>query len=79
LHLLTYCSDRSAFLEQIGKFIAETLDIKTHTLEDRQLLKSTCKMVGVRAAKLSATAIVAVLSKINRLTNVSVAIDGKID
>ncbi len=47
-------------------------------MHERILVKDTCHLVAVRAARLSATAICAVLSKVDRLKDVSVAVDGSV-
>jgi hexokinase len=52
--------------------------IKTSTFKDRILLKRICELVGLRAARLSAAGIAAIVTKINRLDGCTVAIDGSL-
>jgi len=70
-------SDSSEQLLDISKLLSESFSISTSTLDDRRLLQGICRLVVVRAARLSATAIVAVCSKIKKL-NCTVAVDGSV-
>eukprot|EP01114_Cavostelium_apophysatum_P008776 TRINITY_DN2154_c0_g1_i1.p1 TRINITY_DN2154_c0_g1~~TRINITY_DN2154_c0_g1_i1.p1 ORF type:complete len:479 (-),score=101.45 TRINITY_DN2154_c0_g1_i1:69-1505(-) len=74
-YLTRIINDKSANLDDIKALLEEKL-AAVSTLEDRKLLKEVCKSVARRAARLSATAIAAVLSKINRLYDTTVAVDG---
>jgi len=69
-------SDKSEDLSDVARLLSETFEI-TSSLEDRTILKGVCETVSVRAARLSATAIAAVCSKINKL-NCTVAVDGSV-
>jgi len=68
-------NDDSNDLSEVQKLLEERLAIVS-TVKERQLLKRICHAVSQRAARLSATAVIAVLSKVERLQNVTVAVDG---
>lgn len=63
-------SDTRALLEDLFE--------QQSSIEDRQLLKTVCELIGIRAARLSAAAIAGVLSKMNALNGVAVAVDGSV-
>ena len=64
-------SDTKAVLEEL-------FQIPFTTLEDRRLVKRICELIGTRAARLSAAGIAAIVTKINRLDDCTVAIDGSL-
>lgn len=76
-HLSRALSDSSENLQDISDILKEHFNIDTE-LDDRILVKGVCRLVAGRAARLSATAVAAVLHKIGRLRDVSVAIDGSV-
>jgi len=77
-YLTDIINDKSPNLREVKNFVENTLKIKSSTKEDWKLLQEISQVVGLRAARLSAAAIVAVLSKIDRLQNVTVAVDGSV-
>jgi hexokinase len=66
-----YISNTTALLRDI--FL-----IKSSSHADRILLKRICELIGLRAARLSAAGIAAIVTKINRLDGCTVAIDGSL-
>eukprot|EP01116_Phalansterium_solitarium_P022151 TRINITY_DN7205_c0_g1_i1.p1 TRINITY_DN7205_c0_g1~~TRINITY_DN7205_c0_g1_i1.p1 ORF type:complete len:482 (+),score=189.70 TRINITY_DN7205_c0_g1_i1:177-1622(+) len=70
--------DNTAELSGIEQFLTSRFNLNWSTLAARQLLKRTAEAVTLRAARLSATAIAAVLSHTGRLNDVTVAIDGSV-
>ncbi|RKO96881.1 hypothetical protein CXG81DRAFT_29279 [Caulochytrium protostelioides] len=48
------------------------------TLQDRQIVKLVCELVGKRSARLAAAGIAAVVTKMNRFNGCTVAIDGSL-
>jgi hexokinase len=70
-------SDNSPNLAAVEKIFLDKFQATT-TLQDRRAVKELCFRVAQRAARLSGTAILAVLTKMNRLTDVSVAVDGSV-
>ena len=70
-------NDTTVNLEIIDK-ILNKIGIKDSTLSDRHLIRKLGHLIVGRAAKLSGCAIAGVLSKLNRLDNVTVAVDGSV-
>ncbi|KAI9208095.1 uncharacterized protein BJ171DRAFT_455335 [Polychytrium aggregatum] len=64
-------ADTKAVLEDLLKVPATTID-------DRRIVKRICELVGTRAARLSAAATAAIITKINKLDGCTVAIDGSL-
>ncbi len=56
----------------------DLFQIPSTTLEDRRLVKRICELIGTRAARLSAAGIAAIVTKINRLDDCTVAVDGSL-
>jgi hexokinase len=56
----------------------DIFQVPTTSLEDRRIIKHICELVGTRAARLSAAGIAALVTKINRLNQCTVAIDGSV-
>lgn len=71
-------SDHSAELVDTSIVLEELLGFKRTTLEDRVVVKRLCELVGMRAARLSAAAVGAVVSKINCLDGAVIGIDGSV-
>ncbi|KAJ1922191.1 hypothetical protein H4219_000053 [Mycoemilia scoparia] len=71
-------SDESDDLVEVKKVIQQTLEIPSSTLQDRKVVKNVCLMIGNRAKRLSAAAMVAVLlwSRDSHTDTVTVGIDG---
>ncbi|MBI5144432.1 MAG: hexokinase [Candidatus Omnitrophica bacterium] len=70
-------SDESASLSRTGSLLKK-IGIKNSTIDDRRLIKKICVMVSLRASRISAAAIAAVIRKIDPALsrNHTVAIDG---
>ncbi|KAI9104703.1 hexokinase-domain-containing protein [Phlyctochytrium arcticum] len=64
-------SDTKAVLEDMVG-----LPSSTTTVEDRRIVKHVCELVGIRAARLSAAGVAAIVTKMNRWDACTVAIDG---
>jgi len=69
--------DHSNNLDHVRSCLEE-IGILTSSLKDRKIVQRACLTIITRAARLSAAAIGGVLSKIDRLHNVTVAIDGSV-
>eukprot|EP00999_Lentomonas_sp_LEN2_P001936 NODE_308_length_1672_cov_86.117799_g276_i0.p1 GENE.NODE_308_length_1672_cov_86.117799_g276_i0~~NODE_308_length_1672_cov_86.117799_g276_i0.p1 ORF type:complete len:493 (-),score=90.39 NODE_308_length_1672_cov_86.117799_g276_i0:53-1531(-) len=54
------------------------LGLNASSLQDRQIVKRVCELVGLRAARLTAIGIAAIVSKIGRLDGCTVAMDGSV-
>jgi len=70
--------DESKGLTGVQKVLSEKFGINNTSIHDLRLVYRCAESVAVRAARLSGAAIVAVLEKINRLNNVTVAVDGSV-
>ena len=70
--------DHSAELVDTSIVLEGLLGLKRTTLEDRTIVKRVCELVGMRAARLSAAAVGAVISKVNCLDGATVGIDGSV-
>lgn len=78
---LAHCffpSDHSAELVDTSIVLEGLLGLKRTTLEDRTIVKRVCELVGMRAARLSAAAVGAVISRVNCLDGATVGIDGSV-
>jgi len=75
-HMSEIQKDKSSDLKGVAEFLRSTLYVKDTTLQERQMIYDVCDMVSERAARLSAAAIVAVVSKIRKLNDCTVAVDG---
>ncbi|MFA6609810.1 MAG: hexokinase, partial [Candidatus Omnitrophota bacterium] len=71
--------DTSIALTGVSRLLNQ-LGIKRPSLDDRKLVKKICKIVGLRAARVSAAAIAAVVTKMDPALsrNHTVAIDGSV-
>ena len=72
-------SDRSKDLSKIICLFRK-LGIRNSTLEDRQTCREICRIISLRAARISAASLVAVITKIDptMMRNHTVAIDGSV-
>jgi hexokinase len=70
--------DHSYNLSDTKSVLEDLLNVQQSTLEDRRAIKRICELVGIRAARLSAAAIAAVVGKTNKLDGCTVAIDGSV-
>ncbi len=70
--------DHSQDLTDTKALLEDMFSISDTTLQDRQIVKRVCELVGIRSARLSAAAVAAVISKMNRLNGCTVAIDGSV-
>jgi hexokinase len=73
------CSDQTANLEKTRSIVEEYLGVKDSTLEERKALQVIAEHLGLRAARLSAMALSAVVRQGGYLQDgCTVAIDGSI-
>ncbi|KAL2913194.1 hexokinase [Polyrhizophydium stewartii] len=70
--------DHSLELADTMNLFTDLLGISWSTLDDRRIVKHVCQLVGLRAARLSAAGIAAIVTKINCLDGCTVAIDGSL-
>ncbi|KAI9205602.1 hexokinase-domain-containing protein [Polychytrium aggregatum] len=70
--------DYSADLADTKAVIEEYLGYNSSTMQDRRIVKRICELIGVRAARLAAAGVAGVITKINRLDECTVAIDGSL-
>ena len=71
--------DQTANLCETGHILESVLNIPSASLVDRQIVKAVCNAVGVRAARLAACHIAAVLTKTGKVgEQCTVAIDGSL-
>jgi len=70
-------SDCSTGLDSISHLFSTSFQIST-TLEERRIIKRVTEQIVVRAARLSAAAVVAVLRKIGKTRDAIIAIDGSV-
>ncbi|KAJ3218819.1 hexokinase A [Clydaea vesicula] len=70
--------DHSKDLSDINALLGDVFKIFDSTLEERSVVKRVCELVGLRAARLSAAGIAALVTKMNKLDGCTVAIDGSV-
>jgi len=58
--------------------LTENLKIQRYSASDKEMLLKACREVASRAARLSAVAIISVLTFIDKINNVTVAVDGSL-
>jgi hexokinase len=58
--------------------LEELFHIPATTLADRRIVKRVCELIGTRSARLAAAGIVSIVTKINKLDDCTVAIDGSL-
>ncbi|CAB5191382.1 unnamed protein product [Rhizophagus irregularis] len=64
-YMSTIEADDTNTLEKTKRILEESLNLPSTTLTDRQIVKRVCQLVGLRAARLSAAALSAVISQCN--------------
>ncbi|KAG2176134.1 hypothetical protein INT43_005367 [Umbelopsis isabellina] len=78
-YMSTIEADATQDLSDTQHVLESILAIPTTTLIDRQIVKKVCEFVGVRAARLSAAGLGAVLSHCNKVEEgCTIAIDGSV-
>lgn len=70
--------DHSAELSDTRAVLESLLHISSTTLRDRKIVKHVCELVGIRAARLAAAGVAALVTKINKLDVCTVAVDGSV-
>ncbi|KAI8997925.1 hypothetical protein BC832DRAFT_535257 [Gaertneriomyces semiglobifer] len=70
--------DHSIELSDTRSVLEDLVHIPHTTVSDRRMVKHVCELVGIRAARLSAAGIAAILTKTNRLSGCTVAVDGSV-
>ncbi|KAJ3214272.1 hexokinase A [Clydaea vesicula] len=70
--------DHSKDLSDINALLGDIFKIFNSSLEERSLVKRVCELVGLRAARLSAAGIAALVTKMNKLDGCTIAIDGSV-
>ncbi|KAJ3348174.1 hexokinase A [Entophlyctis luteolus] len=70
--------DHSLDLGDTRTVLEGMLKIPHTTLADRRLVKSLCELVGKRSARLTAAAVAAIVTKMNKLDGCTVAIGGSL-
>ncbi|KAJ3347560.1 hexokinase A [Entophlyctis luteolus] len=70
--------DYSYDLSDVRDVLEGNLKCGTTTLADRRLVKTVCELVGMRSARLAATGVAAVVTKMNRLSGCTVGVDGSL-
>jgi hexokinase len=78
-YMSTIEKDDTDTLERTREVLEESLNLSPTTLTDRQIVKRVCQMVGLRAARLSAAALSAILSHCNLIeSGCNIGIDGSL-
>lgn len=78
-YMSTIEADDTNTLEKTKRILEESLNLPPTTLTDRQIVKRVCQIVGLRAARLSAAALSAVISHCNVIEyDCNVGIDGSL-
>lgn len=70
--------DHSFDLIDTKIILEDLLNVPRTTLEDRNLVKVVCQLVGTRSARLAACGVAAIVTKIGRIHGCVVAIDGSL-
>ncbi|KAJ3021879.1 hexokinase A [Thoreauomyces humboldtii] len=70
--------DHSLELSDTKAVLDDLLQVRNTTVQDRRIVKHICELVGIRAARLSAAAVAAIVTKMKRLDACTVAIDGSV-
>ncbi|CAB4480215.1 hypothetical protein RhiirA5_347865 [Rhizophagus irregularis] len=78
-YMSTIEADDTNTLEKTKRILEESLNLPSTTLTDRQIVKRVCQLVGLRAARLSAAALSAVISQCNvPESGCNIGIDGSL-
>jgi len=75
-YMTVILKDETKDLTDVIALLQEKFGIVNTTLTDRHIVRQVSHLVASRAARLSAAAVVAVLEKIGRLNQATVAVDG---
>ncbi|KAI8906034.1 hypothetical protein EDD86DRAFT_277427 [Gorgonomyces haynaldii] len=70
--------DHTLDLNDTKNVLEDVCSIPSTSIEDRRLVKHICELIGTRAARLAAAGTAALITKINKLDNCTVAIDGSV-
>ncbi|KAJ3132616.1 hexokinase A [Geranomyces variabilis] len=70
--------DHSLELSDTKAVLENLLDVHNTTVQDRRIVKHVCELIGIRAARLSAAGVAAIVTKMKRLDACTVAIDGSV-
>ena len=70
--------DHSESLHDTATVLRESMGVSDPSFEDRRIVKHVCELIGIRAARLSAVGIAAVLTKMGEFDGCAVAIDGSV-
>ncbi|TPX70578.1 hexokinase [Spizellomyces sp. 'palustris'] len=70
--------DHSLELSDTKAVLEDILGLQATTVQDRRIVKHVCELVGIRAARLSAAGVAAIVTKMNRLDACTVAVDGSV-
>jgi hexokinase len=70
--------DHSLELSDTRTVLEDLFSIPFTTLEDRRLVKRVAELIATRAARLAGAGVAAIITKINRLDDCTVAIDGSL-
>nr|KAJ3414653.1 hexokinase A [Polyrhizophydium stewartii] len=70
--------DHSAELADVRVVLEDLISIPKTSAEDRRIVKRVAELIGTRSARLAAAGVAAIVSKINRLDDCTVAIDGSL-
>ncbi|KAI8928966.1 hypothetical protein BC831DRAFT_500082 [Entophlyctis helioformis] len=70
--------DHSEDLSDVRTVLHDLCSVPTTSLQDRRLIKRIAELIGTRSARLAAAGIAAIVTRINRLDDCTVAIDGSL-
>ncbi|KAI8817341.1 hexokinase-domain-containing protein [Fimicolochytrium jonesii] len=70
--------DHSLELSDTKVVLEDIMEIPATSVQDRRVVKHVCELVGIRAARLSAAGVAAIITKMNRFDACTVAIDGSV-
>ena len=78
-YMSTIEKDETDTLERTRQVLEESLNLPPTTLTDRQIVKRVCQIVGLRASRLSAAALSAILFHCNLIdSGCNIGIDGSL-
>ncbi|KAI8827045.1 uncharacterized protein EV422DRAFT_23458 [Fimicolochytrium jonesii] len=70
--------DHSLELSDTKTVLEDLMQVPVTTAQDRRTVKHVCELVGIRAARLSAAGVAAIITKMKRFDACTVAIDGSV-